>query len=250
MKDIRFADDQVVIAETEEGLQKLIDNLHTAIGRYNMRMNIKKTKTMRISRSGEENVNIQINGARIEQVKSFKYLGTEITSDGRCSKEIQTRIARTKIAFTKVKELLSKGLRIETKRRIVASIVWSVVLYGSESWAIRQQEYKNINALEMWIWRRILKISWRDHIRYEEVRRRIGIKKTLTNTIIERKKSWIGHIIRGNNLIRTAIEGQIEGTRTRGRPRSSMLDELMRNGTYVEMKRRALNRNEWRQWKP
>jgi len=250
MKDIRFADDQVVIAETEEGLQKLVDSLHTTIGRYNMKMNIKKTKVMRISRNGEGNMDIYINGNKIDQVKSFKYLGTEITSDGRCSKEIQIRIARTKNAFTKVKELLSKGLQIETKRRIVSSIVWSVFLYGSETWAIRQQEYKNIDALEMWIWRRILKISWRDHITNDEVKRRIGIKKSLRKTIIERKKSWIGHILRGNNTITTAIEGQIEGSRTRGRPRVSMLDELIGEGTYAAMKRRAGNRKEWRIWNP
>ena len=79
MKDIRFADDQVVIAETEEGLQKLVDSLHTTIGRYNMKMNIKKTKVMRISRKGEGNMDIYINGNKIDQVKSFKYLGTEIT---------------------------------------------------------------------------------------------------------------------------------------------------------------------------
>ena len=183
-------------------------------------------------------------------MKSFKYLGTEITSDGRCQKEIQIRIARTKNAFTKVKELLSKSLRIETKKRIVASLIWSVFTYGSETWAIRQQEYKNINALEMWIWRRILKISWRDHITNEEVRRRIGVRKSLQDTIIERKKSWIGHILRGNDMIRITIEGQIEGQRTRGRPRVSMLDELIGNGTYNEMKRRAGDRNEWRKWKP
>ena len=132
----------------------------------------------------------------------------------------------------------------------MSSIVWSVFLYGSETWAIRQQEYKNIDALEMWIWRRILKISWRDHITNDEVKRRIGIKKSLRKTIIERKKSWIGHILRGNNTITTAIEGQIEGSRTRGRPRVSMLDELIGEGTYAAMKRRAGNRKEWRIWNP
>jgi len=61
---------------------------------------------MKISRNGDENMNICIDNNRIEQVKSFKYLGVEITSDGRCGKEIQIRIARTKNAFMKVKELL------------------------------------------------------------------------------------------------------------------------------------------------
>ena len=70
----------------------------------------------------------------------------------------------------------------------------------------------------MWIWRRI-KINWWDHVTNEEVRRLIGTRKSLMDTIIERKKSWIGHTLRRNDLIRTAIEGQIEGAITRGRPR-------------------------------
>ena len=117
-------------------------------------------------------------------------------------------------------------MNIRTKKKIVASIVWSVFLYGSESWALRKQDFKKIDALEMWIWRRILKINWRDHVTNEEVRRLIGTRKSLRDTIIERKKTWIRHTLRGNDLIRTAIEGLIEGARTRGRPRVNMLDEL------------------------
>ena len=92
--------------------------------------------------------------------------------------------------------------------------------------------------------------NWRDHITNEEVRRLIGTRKSLRDTIIGRKKIWIGHILRGNVLIRTTIEGQIEGTRTRGRPRVNMLDEIIGNGTYLEMKRRAENRTQWRRWNP
>ena len=250
IKDIRFADDQVVLAETKEGIQRLMDALNNTIAKYNMKMNIKKTKSMRISRRGDEIINIQINGTGIEQVKTFKYLGAEITSDGKCQKEIQIRIAKAKNAFTKIKELLSKGLNIRTKKRIIASIVWSVFLYGSESWALRKQEFKKIDALEMWMWRRILKINWRDHVTNEEVRRLIGTRKSLRDTIIGRKKTWIGHTLRGNDLIRTAIEGQIEGARTRGRPRVNMLDEIIGNGTYLELKRRAENREQWRRWNP
>ena len=68
-------------------------------------------------------MNIQINSTGIKQVKTYKYLGAEITSDGKCQNEIPIRIARAKNAFTKIKELLSKGLSIETKKRIVTSIV-------------------------------------------------------------------------------------------------------------------------------
>ena len=76
----------------------------------------------------------------------------------------------------------------------------------------------------------------------------ISTRKSLRDTIIGRKKIWIGHILRGNVLIRTAIEGQIEGTRTRGRPRVNMLDEIIGNGTYLEMKWRVENRTQFREY--
>ena len=214
-----------------------------------MKMNIKKTKVMRISRSGKDPVNIVIDGKNIEQVTTFKYLGSIITSDGRCDKDIQTRIAMMKCTFSKMKELMSKGMSTETKKRIVNTLIWSVMMYGSESWTKRKNNIKQINAAEMWLWRRILKISWRDRVTNDEVRQRIGQVEELNDIIYKRKRTWLGHVIRGNEYLRNVIEGKLEGQRPRGRPRTSMLDELIRN-TYNEMKSIANNRRRWKSWKP
>ena len=108
LKDVRFADDQGMIAGTERGLQKIMDSLNTTAEQYGMKINIKKTKVMRVSRNGGEVVNIVINGRRVEQVKSFKYLGSTMTEDGRCETEIKVRIALAKEAFSKRNELLTK----------------------------------------------------------------------------------------------------------------------------------------------
>ena len=92
LKDVRFADDQVMVAESEVGLQKIMDGLNATALKYGMKINIKKTKVMRVCREGGE-VNITINGTKLEQVKSFKYLGHTITDDGRRETEIKCRIA-------------------------------------------------------------------------------------------------------------------------------------------------------------
>ena len=68
-----------------------------------MKINIKKMKAMKISRTGEENINIILDGQPIEQMKRFKYLEAHITSDGRCKEEIRTRISIAKKAFTRRK---------------------------------------------------------------------------------------------------------------------------------------------------
>src|SRR5687768_15073008 len=88
LNDVRFADDQGMIASSEAGLQKIMDGLNETALKYRMKINIKKTKVMKVSKV-EGEVNITINGTRVEQVKSFKSLGHTVTEDGKCETEIK-----------------------------------------------------------------------------------------------------------------------------------------------------------------
>ena len=97
-------------------------------------------------------------------------------------------------------------------------------------------EIDKLQALEMWIWRRLENISWEQKIRNEEVLRRVKENRCLITTIYRRQKNWIGHILRGDGLLRDVMEGRMMGKRPRGRPRAGMMDELM-EGSYVKMKR-------------
>ena len=76
-----------------------------------------------------------------------------------------------------------------------------------------------------------------------------GQKRCLVKTILERKKNWIGHVLRGNGLMRDVLEGRMLGKRPQGRPRIGMIDDLM-EGSYEKLKRRAEGREEWRRWVP
>ena len=78
---VKYADDQGIVANTEAGLQSLMDSLNTAAKHYYMKINIKKTKTMVVSRNGEERVNITVEGQSVEQVSKFRYLGLLISED-------------------------------------------------------------------------------------------------------------------------------------------------------------------------
>jgi hypothetical protein len=134
-----------------------------------MRINSNKTKIMHISLIEKEPINITLNNQAKEHVKIFKYLGAIINSDGRCHEQIRTRITITKTAFIKWKELLTNGLHIDTKKKIFQTIKWSIVLYGSETWTLHKTDKTKIQAFEMWIWRRIQKISWQDRKTNKEV---------------------------------------------------------------------------------
>ena len=133
LKDVRFADDQGMVAGSELGLQKVMDGLQRAAKQYDMKINIKKTKVMKVSKKGEGEVKIFIEGQRVEQVRRFKYLGSWITADGRCEAEIRPRIGMAKDAFSKRKELLTQKMSRGVKIRIVKAVVWSVALYGAET---------------------------------------------------------------------------------------------------------------------
>ena len=118
-------------------------------------------------------------------------------------------------------------------------------MYGDETWTLRKEEFRRLDSLEMWLSRRMEKISWTENKTNDEVLELVGEDRRLVDVIVERKKRWIDHVLRGDGLLREVIEGRMEGKRPRGRPRIGMLDEL-KEGSFGDMKRRAENRSKWR----
>ena len=111
---------------------------------------------------------------------------------------------------------------------------------------MRKEDVKRLEAFEMWAWRKMEKISWTERKTNEEVLEKIGEERTLIRTIRVRQRKWIGHTLRGDSLLRTVIEGKMMGRRTRGRPRQMMLDWMMTDGSYRQLKEEAQQREEWR----
>lgn len=249
LKDVRFADDQGMVASSEQGLQRLMDGLAATAKKYDMKVNVKKTKTMLVSKGTIGAVNIVLDGQTIEQVEKFRYLGAMISEDGRCETEVKARIAMAKDAFSRRKELLKRSMSIQMKKRIVKAVVWSVALYGCETWTLKKDETRRLEALEMWIWRRMERVSWKEKKSNEEVLNAVREERSILETIVKRKKNWLGHILRGDGLLKDVIEGRMEGKRPRGRRRMGMIDDL-KEGSYEVMKRRAEDRVSWRSWTP
>jgi hypothetical protein len=245
IKTIRFADDKAVTASSQRGLQQLMDNVDRVTQDYGMKINVKKTKVMCIARKTGGKVCITIDGQKVEQVSQFRYLGSLISEDGYCEKDIRTRIGMGKSAFMAKKKLLNSNINMELKKRIIKSMVWSVMLYGAETWTLTQAEKKRIEAFEMWVWRRMLKISWTEKISNDEVLKRVGEQRNILNIISRRKHSWIGHILRHDGLLKTILEGRMEGKATRGRKRLNMLNDILKNDSYAEVKRLAEDRSQW-----
>ena len=80
--------------------------------------------------------------------------------------------------------LASRKLRLKTRKRLVRCYVLSTLLYAAETWTINKEVEKRINAFEMWLFRKMLRISYQDHITNEEMLRSVHEKRTLLQTII------------------------------------------------------------------
>ena len=261
VRDVRFADDQGMVSGTERGLQKLMNKLNDTAKKFNMKINVQKTKTMVVSRNEGRTVKIKIDDQEIEQVSNFKYLGSLISEDGRCLIDVKTRIALAKDAFNKRKEFLTGGLSGTLKKRMVKVLVWPVAIYGCETWTLKKEEKDKLEALEMWLWRKLEKVNWSDRISNEEVLTMVNESRCLIETIRQRKKNWVGHVLRGNGLLRDVLEGRMVEKARVGRRREKMLDDLMivpiegskkkeKVLSYQKLKIKAEDRSGWRSWVP
>ena len=114
-----------------------------------------------------------IDQKQLENVESFKYLCSILTNDGSCACEIKCRIAIDKAAFSKNRTLFTSTLDLELRKKLVKYYVWSIALYGAETWTLRAVDQKHLESFEMWCWRRMEKISWTDHVRNEELLLRV-----------------------------------------------------------------------------
>jgi hypothetical protein len=247
---VKYADDLVLLAKGEKMLQDdMIDKLIETGRCYGMKMNVEKTKVMRITRQPFQ-VKIMIDQKQLENVESFKYLGSILTNDGRCTCEIKCRIAMAKAAFNKTTDLFTSTLDLEVRKKLVKCYIWSIALHGAETWTLWAVDQKQLENFEMWCWRRMENISWTDHLRNEAVLLRVKKQRYILHEISKRKANWIGHILCRNCLLQRFIEGKIKGrievTGRRGRRRRKLLDYLEERRGYSHLKEEALDPTMWR----
>ena len=78
----------------------------------------------------------------LENVECFKYLGSMLTNDGRCTCEIKSRIAMAKAAFSKKKALFTTKLDLNLRKKLIKCYIWSMALHGAETWMLRAADQK------------------------------------------------------------------------------------------------------------
>ena len=251
ISNLRFADDIDAIAGNENELRDLVEKLDTAASNYGMEISAEKTKIMHNDSAGITN-EIKVKGQPLSTVNSFKYLGATISDDG-SKPEVLSRIAQATAALARLKTIWNnKKIKLASKIRLLRSLVISVFLYACETWTLTADLERRIAAMEMRCYRRLLGISYLQHITNVEIRRRItqeiGTHEDLLTTVKKRKLRWYGHVTRSSGLSKTILQGTVQGGRKMGRPKKRWACNIKdwTGLSFAESQKATRNRQGWR----
>ena len=157
INNLRYADDTSLMAESEEELKSLLMKVKEESEKVGLKLSIQKTKIM----ASDPIISWQIVGETMETVSDFILLGSKITADCDCNHEIERCLLLGRKVMTNLDSIFkSRDITLPTKVCLVKAMVYSVVMYGYESWTIKKAEHWRIDAFELWCWRRLLRVPW------------------------------------------------------------------------------------------
>src|SRR5574340_1483923 len=123
--------------------------------------------------------------------------------------------------------LKRRDITLPTKVHLVKAMVLPVVMYGCESWTIKKAEHRRIDALELWCWRRLLRVPWTARRSNQSILKEIGPEYSLEELMLKLKLQYFGHLMRRTDSFEnTLMLGKIEGGRRRGQQRMRWLDGI------------------------
>ena len=140
-------------------------------------------------------------------------MGSKITADGDCSHEIKRHLLLGRKAMINLDSILkSRDITLPTNICLVKAMVFPVVMYGCESWAIKKAEHQRTDAFELWCWRRLLRVSWTARRSSESILKEISPGYSLEGLMLKLKLQYFGHLMqRVDSLEKTLMLEKTEG---------------------------------------
>ena len=211
------------MAEREE-LKSLLMKVKEESEKVGLKLNIQKTKIM----ASGPITSWEIDGETVETVSDSIFLGSKITADGDCNHEIKRCLLLGRKVMTKLDSILkSRDITLPTKVRLVKAMVFSVVMYGCESWTVNKAERRRIDAFELWCWRRLLRVPWTARRSNQSILKEISPGCSLERLMLKLKLQYFGHLMRRvGSLEKTLMLGGIGDRRRSGQQRMRWLDGI------------------------
>ena len=211
------------MAESEEELKSLLMKVREESEKVALKLNIQK---MKIMASGPI-TSWEIDGETVETVSDFIFLGSKITADGDYSHEIKRRLLLgRKVTINLDNIFKSRDITLPKKVRLVKAMVFPVVLYGCESWTVKNAECQRIDAFELWCWRRLLRVPWTARRSNQSILK-ISPGISLEGLMLKLKLQYFGHLMRRvYSLEKTLMLGGIGLKGRRGRQRMRWLNGI------------------------
>ena len=169
----------------------------------------------------------QIDEEMVETVTDLIFLGSKITADGYCSREIKRHLLHGRKVMTNLDSILkSRDITLPRKVCLVKAMVFPLVMYGRQSWIIKKAECRRINAFELWCWR-LLRVLWIARRSSQSILKEISPEYSLQGLMLKLKLQYFGHLVqRTDSSEKTLMLGKIEGGRRRGRQRMRWLEGI------------------------
>ena len=242
--NIRYADDTTLIASNREEIMAAAESLRQSSLGMGLHINSSKTSSMTVHGNGA----IKIQNDPIENVSKFKFLGSYITPDGDSCTDMKIRFGQARnIAASLTDVWKSHDISLKLKVKLAKALVWSIALYGCESWTLRKTEQNMIQVFELWLWRRVLRVSWTERRTNEWIRAKVGIaaEQGMFQEVKQRKLRKYDHWKRrGDSLVLATIEGEVSGRGRRGRRRQEWISNIIEWRGGIETARKtAVERN-------
>ena len=123
--------------------------------------------------------------------------------------------------------LKSRDITLPTKVHLAKAMVFSVVMYGCESWTIKKAEHQRIDVFALWCWRRFLRVPWTARRSNQLMLKEVNPEHSLEGLMLKLKLQYFGHLMgRTDSLEKTLMLGKIERKRRRGQQRMRWLDGI------------------------
>ena len=204
INNLRYADDTILMAESEKELKSLLMNVKEESEKVGLKLNIQITNIMKFSLITSR----EIDG---ETVPDFIFWVSKITADGDCSHEMKRRLLLGMKFMTNLDSILkSRDITLSTKVHLVKAMVFSVVMYGCESWTVKKAERQKMDGFELWCWRSLLRVPWSAGRSNQSILKETSPGCSLEGLILKLKLQDFGHRMqRVDSLDKTLMLGGI-----------------------------------------